>query len=92
MTEFDLGNNELTGAIPTQIGMMTKIETAIASTGFLSYNEHSNSTIPTQLGQLTALTDPGYFLYSSHLTGTAPTELGQLTVLARECDEDLRSL
>ena len=44
---LNLGYNELTGAIPTQIGMMVKIVTA-PSNGFLSGNEHTGETIPTE--------------------------------------------
>ena len=83
MTQLDIGYNELTGAIPTQIGMMTKIVTA-ATYGFLSGNEHTGETIPTELGALTGMTYGGYFLYSSKLGGMIPSELGRMSLMTKK--------
>ena len=65
---------------PLKLGLLTKIVTA-SDYGFLSGNEHDSATVPTELGQLTAMTDVGYFLYSSKLGGTLPSELGKLSAL-----------
>ena len=91
MTQFDIGNNELTGAIPTQIGMLTKIVTA-ADEGFLSLNELTGETIPTELGALTGMTDGDYFLCSSKLGGTVPTELGRMSEMSSRFALDANSL
>ena len=86
-----MGSNELTGAIPTQIGMMVKIVTA-ATNGFLSGNEHTGETIPTELGALTGMTDGGYFLWSSKLGGTIPSELGRMSVMSNRFNLNSNSL
>ena len=80
MTQLDIGYNELTGALPTQLGMMTKIVTA-ANNGFLSGNLHTGETIPTELGALTGMTKGGWFMYQSKLGGTIPSELGRMSVM-----------
>ena len=81
VTQLDIGSMLITGALPTQLGMMTKIVTAADTGGFLSNNEHTGETIPTELGALTRMTYGGTsgFLFSSKLGGTIPTQLGRMS-------------
>ena len=68
-----LGNNQLTGALPAQLGELTSL-------GVLQL--HSNSLtgpIPAELGNLTSLTV--LHLGGSQLSGPIPPEIGNLTGL-----------
>ena len=78
VTQFDIGYNEFTGALPTQLGRLTKLVTAAAQHGFLSGNDPDGATIPTELGKITSMTNGGYFLTSSKLEGSLPTEIGSM--------------
>ena len=73
-TDVDLSLNKLTGSIPSQIGLLTKL-TALT----LDDNLDLKGPIPTELGLLTKLT----YIHISHnqLSGPIPTELGLLTEL-----------
>ena len=81
VTDFDIGDNQLTGDLPTQIGRMSKIVTATNQWGFLWGTEHDGATIPTELGGLTGMTYGGYFLQKSKLGGTLPTQLGSMSMM-----------
>ncbi len=70
-----LGNNNLSGSIPTRLSQLTNL------TGLYLSNNELTGTIPVELGQLTNLT--GLNLSNNELTGTIPMELGQLTNLTR---------
>ena len=73
VTNLNLGSNELTGSIPTELDQLTQLQ---------MLNLHRNQLtgpIPTELGQLTQLQVLN--LYTNQLTGPIPTELGQLTQL-----------
>ena len=75
VVHLGLGNNNLSGSIPTRLNQLTNLTEL-----YLSNNELTG-TIPTELGQLTNLT--GLYLSNNELTGTIPVELGQLTNLTR---------
>ncbi|CAB9513970.1 Leucine Rich Repeat [Seminavis robusta] len=66
-----LGLNQLSGTIPTEIGLMSNL-TYLS----LSYNGFSGE-IPSQIGLLTDVINVN--LYVSSFTGTIPTEIGQLS-------------
>ena len=68
-----LNNNQLSGAIPTQLGNLTALIDL-----HLNNNQLSGS-IPTELGNLTALRD--LRLNDNQLSGTIPTQLGNLADL-----------
>jgi len=67
---IDLGENDLRGSIPSEIGLLSQLT-------FLSFNTNNLSgSIPSEIGQLTQLTWLG--LMSNHLSGSIPSEIGQL--------------
>ena len=70
LTWLDLSWNALTGAVPTEMGLLTNLEWL--------YLERSNLSgpIPTEFGSLTNLRELS--LYGMQLTGTIPTEFGKL--------------
>mmetsp|Transcript_87186 Transcript_87186/g.247531 ORF Transcript_87186/g.247531 Transcript_87186/m.247531 type:complete len:250 (-) Transcript_87186:1444-2193(-) len=79
---MNLGYNELTGSLPSQLGQMTAMKTAYSYyVGFVNSNDFGGSQIPTQFGYMTAFTSMGYGLYSAGLGGTVPSELGCLSIL-----------
>ncbi len=71
--ELDLFFNQLTGAIPSELGNLTQL-TKLG----LSLNQLSG-TIPPELGNLTNL--EGLYLWENELNGSIPSELGKLTNL-----------
>jgi hypothetical protein len=71
--KLDLSCSQLTGEIPTELGLLTKLQTLS-----LSQNELTGQ-IPSELGQLTRL--QYLSLAYNHLTGAIPRELGLLTKL-----------
>lgn len=70
----DLSDNFLTGRIPTEVGQMTSLRTALN----LSSNRLSG-TIPTELEQLVNL--QLLQLHRNALTGTIPSSFGELSQL-----------
>ncbi|KAG7367594.1 two component regulator [Nitzschia inconspicua] len=69
-----LGQMNLTGSLPTQLGELTLLE-------YLSFASNDlTGTIPTQLGELSNLVQAE--LYDNQLTGTIPTELSTMTSMA----------
>ena len=73
VTGLDLGGNQLTGTIPTQLGSLSNL------TGLHLWGNQLTGTIPTQLGSLSNLR--GLSLGGNQLTGTIPIELGNLSNL-----------
>ena len=72
-TQLDLGNNQLTGSIPPEIGNLTNLTWL-----YLSNNQLTGS-IPPEMGNLNNLI---YLdLGSNQLTGSIPQEIGNLTNL-----------
>ena len=72
-TQLDLGNNQLTGSIPSEIGNLTNLTWL-----YLSNNQLIGS-IPPEMGNLNNLI---YLdLGSNQLTGSIPQEIGNLTNL-----------
>ena len=70
VTELNLGNNEMTGSIPTEIGCMPKVVTG-GSAGFMGSNALTGS-VPTELGALVQMTS--YVgLHGNKLSSTLPT-------------------
>ena len=73
MEELDLGSNQLTGQIPTELGGLSNLEQ-------LDLNDNKLSgQIPTELGNLSDLTEMS--LGVNQLSGTIPSELGNLSNL-----------
>ena len=75
VTELDLGDDELTGPIPPELGSLTGL-TSLR----LSFN-NLTGPIPPELGNLASLEWLG--LGDNELTGPIPPELGSLTGLTR---------
>ena len=84
MTSILLYSNELTGSVPTELGLVTK------ATQLTLSNNDITAQIPTQIGSLTSLVTGQDetngcgncgFLCSSQLSGTTPSELGRLSLL-----------
>ena len=73
VTRLDLYNNQLTGAIPTELANLANLEDLIL------HNNQLTGTIPTELGKLANLQT--LHLNSNQLTGPIPTEVGNLTNL-----------
>ena len=73
MQELDLGDNQLSGEIPAELGRL-------AILGWLRLHENQlNGEIPAELGNLANLT--GLFLDGNQLSGEIPPELGNLASL-----------
>jgi Leucine-rich repeat (LRR) protein len=71
--DIDMGFTRLTGTLPTELGLMTALNSL-----FLQGNQ-LNGTLCTELGLMSALT---YLdLSANELNGTLPTELGLMTAL-----------
>ena len=75
LTRLYLYINQLTGAIPTELGSLTNLTEL-----HLSFNRLTGA-IPTELGSLTNLTE--LHLARNQLSGSIPTELGNLTNLTQ---------
>ncbi|KAJ3233930.1 hypothetical protein HDU81_001866 [Chytriomyces hyalinus] len=69
----ELSAKLLTGRIPTELALLSKLEIMYELTN------HFSGTIPTQLGLVTSLTRIN--LNGNQMTGAIPTELGRLTNL-----------
>ena len=75
VTHLTLGNNELTGSIPSSLGSLTNLQELR-----LDENQLTGS-IPSSLGSLTNLQELD--LTANQLTGSIPSSLGSLTNLQR---------
>ncbi len=73
VTQLDLDDNNLSGALPAELGNLANLETLS-----LSVNELTG-TIPGELGNLTNLNE--LLLDNNNLSSTIPSQLGQLTNL-----------
>ena len=73
VTELELGNNQLTGPIPAELGDLTNLEWLVLAANRLT------GPIPAELGNLTNL--QALALSDNQLTGPIPAELGNLTNL-----------
>ena len=71
--KLDLGRNNLTGAIPPQLDILTSL------TELWLYANSLTGAIPPELGNLTNLT--GLYLHANRLTGAIPPQLGNLASL-----------
>jgi Leucine-rich repeat (LRR) protein len=73
LNHLSIRNNRLTGALPEEIGDLTKLE-------FLSFEKNVlTGSLPSTMGALTALTELA--LSENLLSGELPPELGLLTSL-----------
>jgi len=70
LTLLNLGYNQLTGSIPSEVGELTNLIRL-----YLNSNQLTGS-IPPEIGDLTNLADLS--LYNNHLTGPIPHEIGNL--------------
>ena len=75
VTELSLGLNDLTGALPSEIGDLTNLERLNLSGNALS------GEIPEEIGNLTRLEE--LWLTGNALSGEIPSEIGKLTSLRR---------
>ena len=75
VTLLDLRDNQLTGAIPAELGRLTNLDFLLLSENQLT------GAIPAELGRLTNL--ELLYLNDNQLTGGIPAELGNLTNLLR---------
>ena len=73
LTYLALSQNELNGAIPTELGKLTNLEQLYL------WGNQLNGAIPTELGNLTNLEQ--LYLGDNELNGAIPTEFGNLTNL-----------
>ena len=73
VTELDLGQNQLSGEIPPQLGSLANLET------LLLWQNQLTGEIPPTLGSLANLT--ALSLRNNELSGEIPPELGSLTNL-----------
>jgi Leucine-rich repeat (LRR) protein len=73
VTSMNFSSNNLSGAIPAEIGNLTSLQYIDLGSNQLS------GSIPTEIGNLTLLTDLG--LYYNQLTGALPTQIGNLAAL-----------
>jgi len=73
VSKLELGNNELTGTIPPEIGKLSRLTTLSL------YGNKLTGTIPPEIGKLSRLTT--LYLSENELTGTIPPKLTNLTSL-----------
>lgn len=72
---LDVGNNNLGGPIPTEIGLMSHLET-------LRLNDnHFSGAIPTEIGQLVHLNE--LHMNNNDFVGVLPSELSSLLSLGK---------
>ena len=69
LTYLALGRNDITGTLPTQLGLI------VGATDFELEENSISGTIPTQLGQLSG-PENVFGLQENLLTSTIPTQLG----------------
>ena len=73
VTGLDLSENQLTGAIPTELGSLSNLS------GLYLYDNQLTGPIPTELGSLANL--QALSLWGNRLAGPIPAELGRLANL-----------
>ncbi|KAL7490391.1 hypothetical protein ACHAWT_000019, partial [Skeletonema menzelii] len=75
VTSLDLGNNNLSGSIPTEIGLLKSLEYLYL------YTHQLTGTIPSEIGLMENLTVLD--LYNNQLNGTIPSEIGLMENLEK---------
>ena len=75
VTVLSLEMNRLSGAIPAELGNLSKL------TELNLYGNHLSGEIPAELGNLSKLTR--LWLRNNHLSGAIPAELGNLSKLTK---------
>lgn len=78
LTSLIIHENDITGSLPTQIGAL---RIALSDKLEVWGNPKMGGPLPTELGELVALTGSLVLDGPRHCKGTLPTELGQLTYL-----------
>ncbi len=76
VTRLQLGNNNLNGSLPSELGNLTELTHL-----YLNDNGYLNGSIPAELGDLSKLTDLS--LGNNNFSGPIPSELGDLSKLER---------
>ena len=72
---LQLGNNNLTGSIPPELGRLSTL------TGLYLNNNNLTGSIPPELGNLSSFFLERLWLYDNNLTGSIPPALGRLSKL-----------
>jgi Leucine-rich repeat (LRR) protein len=73
-TRLNLSSNSLTGTIPSEVGLLTKLTS-------LDLSENSlKGTIPSQIALMSNLAE--LYLYNNNLTGTIPSQLALMSNLS----------
>ena len=76
MTQLSLGDNNLEGSLPSELGMLT----ALGGAGNLYFEFNSlTGTFPSEIGLLTNLKNRAIDFEGNVFTGLLPSELGQLS-------------
>jgi Leucine-rich repeat (LRR) protein len=73
VTQLNLGSNQLSGSIPSQLGNLANLQ------WLYLYSNQLSGSIPPQLSNLANL--QGLWLYNNQLSGSIPPELGNLANL-----------
>ena len=73
VTKLELGGNDLSGALPSELGNLTNLQVLHL------YENALSGALPASLGDLTSLRELD--LYENDLSGALPSELGNLTNL-----------
>ena len=72
LTKIELHNNDFTGAIPTEIALLTSLT-------WIKLEDNALTSLPTEIGLLTNL--KYLYLTGNDIVGAIPTEIGALTEL-----------
>ena len=75
LTSLDLSSNQLSGSIPSELGMLIQL------TRLFLFDNQLSGSIPSELSMLTELRD--LYLSINQLSGSIPSELGNLIQLTR---------
>ena len=75
VTSLSMRHNNMLGTLPTEIGLMTALESMYAFSNGIS------GTLPTELGRLSSLRI--FSVYKNPISGALPTQLGHLSQLTR---------
>jgi len=71
----DPSNNVITGPIPTEVGLLTKLTKFWVANNQIGFN--GATAIPTEVGLMTEM--ESFWVSDNHITGPIPTEVGMMT-------------